>query len=102
MAKIFASVDVQNIGDRAGDEVVPLNIQDVVASMTRPVKELKRFQRITLQPKKKRMLEFQLDANELGFYNQNMEYVVEPGVFKIWIGPSSVEGLEGSFELTDI
>jgi len=100
--KIFASVDVQNIGDRAGDEVVQLYIQDVVASMTRPVKELKQFQRITLQPNEKKRVEFQLDANELGFYNQNMEYVVEPGVFKIWIGNSSVEGLEGSFELADI
>ena len=101
ITKIFASVDVQNIGDRAGDEVVQLYIQDVVASMTRPVKELKRFQRITLQPNEKKKLEFQLDANELGFYNQSMEYVVEPGVFKIWIGNSSVEGLEGSFEITD-
>jgi len=64
--KIFASVDVQNIGDRAGDEVVQLYIQDVVASMTRPVKELKQFQRITLQPNEKKRVEFQLDANELG------------------------------------
>jgi len=102
ITKIFASVEVQNIGDRGGDEVVQLYIQDVVASMTRPVKELKQFQRITLQPNEKKRVEFQLDANELGFYNQNMEYVVEPGVFKIWIGNSSVEGLEGSFELADI
>jgi beta-glucosidase len=97
--KISASVAVQNIGDQTGDEVVQLYVQDVVASMTRPVKELKRFQRITLQPNEKKLVDFQLDANELGFYNQNLQYVVEPGQFKIWIGPSSVEGLEGSFEI---
>ncbi len=100
--KINASVGVQNVGDRVGDEVVQLYVQDVVASMTRPVKELKRFQRITLKPSEKKRVEFQLDANELGFYNQNMEYIVEPGNFKIWIGPNSVEGLEGSFEITDV
>jgi beta-glucosidase len=101
VTKIFASIEVQNIGDRAGDEVVQLYVQDVVASLTRPVKELKRFQRIALKPDEKRRVEFQLDSDELGFYNQNMEYVVEPGLFKIWIGPNSVEGLEGSFEITD-
>jgi beta-glucosidase len=99
--KIFASVGVQNIGDRIGDEVVQLYVHDVVASLTRPVKELKRFQRIKLQPNEKRRVDFELNADELGFYNQNMEYVVEPGLFKIWIGPNSVEGLEGSFEITN-
>ncbi|HEX9971978.1 MAG TPA: glycoside hydrolase family 3 C-terminal domain-containing protein, partial [bacterium] len=98
--KIFARVEVQNIGDRAGDEVVQLYVQDVVASLTRPVKELKRFQRITLQPNEKRRVDFELNADELGFYNQNKEYVVEPGLFKIWIGPNSVEGSEGNFEIT--
>ncbi|MCU0643682.1 MAG: beta-glucosidase BglX [bacterium] len=101
ITQIFASVEVQNIGDRAGDEVVQLYVQDVVASMTRPVKELKRFQRITLQPNEKKKLEFQLNANELGFYNQSMAYMVEPGVFKIWIGNSSVEGLEENLEIMD-
>lgn len=101
MTKIFTNVEVQNIGDQAGDEVVQLYVQDVVGSLTRPVKELKRFQRITLKPNEKKTVEFQLDADELGFYNQNMEYIVEPGVFKIWIGNSSVEGLEASFEITE-
>ncbi|HDP97671.1 MAG TPA: beta-glucosidase BglX [bacterium] len=101
MTKIFAGVEVQNIGDRIGDEIVQLYVQDVVASTTRPVKELKRFRRISLEPNEKKKVEFQLNTNELGFYNQNLEYVVEPGVFKIWVGPSSVQGLEGSFELTD-
>ncbi len=101
MTQIFASIEIQNIGNRIGDEVVQLYVQDVVASLTRPVKELKRFQRITLQPNEKKLVNFQLDANELGFYNQNLEYVVEPGQFKIWIGPNSTEGLEGSFEILD-
>jgi len=97
--QIRASVIVQNQGTRAGDEVVQLYVQDVVGSLTRPVKELKRFRRITLLPNEKTPVDFQLDARELGFYNQNLDYVVEPGLFRIWIGPNSVEGLAGSFTL---
>ncbi|MDZ7332532.1 MAG: glycoside hydrolase family 3 C-terminal domain-containing protein [candidate division KSB1 bacterium] len=98
-SQVNAGIEVENVGKRSGDEVVQLYIRDLVGSLARPVKELKRFQRIHLQPGEKKLIEFQLSANELGFHNQNLEYVVEPGAFKIWIGNSSVDGLEASFEI---
>jgi beta-glucosidase len=93
------SVEVKNVGDRDGDEVVQLYIQDVVASVTRPVKQLMGFKRITLDREKSQMVEFNLTQEMLGFYGNNMEYVVEPGLFKVWVGTNSAEGLESSFEL---
>ncbi|HEX8184137.1 MAG TPA: fibronectin type III-like domain-contianing protein, partial [Blastocatellia bacterium] len=97
--KITASVEVQNAGKRAGDEVVQLYIKDMAASVTRPVKELKGFERVTLQPGEKRRVEFTLAPEHLGFYNQGMRFVVEPGAFKVFAGTSSVDGLEASFEV---
>lgn len=93
------SVVVANDGDRAGDEVVQLYVRDVVASVTRPVKELKGFQRVSLEPGERKQVPFAVPAAELGFHDQNMEYVVEPGSFKVWVGPDSVTGLEGEFEV---
>ena len=99
--KLTASVEVQNVGKRAGDEVVQLYIRDLAASMPRPVKELKGFERITLQPGEKRRVEFTLAPEHLGFYNRDMRFVVEPGAFKIFAGTSSVDGLEASFEVIE-
>jgi len=95
--QIKVSVDVENTGARAGDEVVQLYIRDVAASVTRPVKELKEFRRVTLQPGEKRKVEFTLGPEHLGFYNRAMKFVVEPGEFKIFAGTSSTGGLESSF-----
>ena len=92
-------VDVKNIGDRAGDEVVQLYICDVVASLSRPVKQLKGFEKITLAAGETKTVEFKISPKKLGFYNQKLKYVVEPGLFKVWVGTNSAEGLEGSFEL---
>ena len=97
--RITVSVDVENIGQRAGDEVVQLYIRDVVASVTRPVRELKGFQRITLRPGEKRRVVFTLGPEHLGFYNRQMRFVVEPGEFRVFVGTSSVGGLEASFEV---
>jgi beta-glucosidase len=99
---IEASVDVENKGRREGDEVVQLYIQDVAASRVRPVKELKGFRRVTLQPGEHRTLRFTLTRAELGFYNQEMRYVVEPGTFKVMAGTSSADPsmLETTFEVT--
>ena len=93
------SVEVANTGRRAGDEVVQLYIHDVAASVTRPVRELKGFQRITLQPGERRRVSFTLGPAELGFYNRELRFAVEPGAFQVFVGPNSVEGLEGSFEV---
>lgn len=95
--KLTVSVEVQNAGKRAGDEVVQLYIRDVAASMTRPVKELKGFQRVSLQPGEKKRVEFALTAAQLGFWNREMRFVVEPGEFKVMVGPNSEEVIETTF-----
>ncbi len=93
------SVEVENTGKRAGDEVAQLYIRDMAGSRTRPVKELKGFERITLKPGERRRVEFTLTPEHLGFYNREMKFVVEPGAFKVWVGADSVSGQEASFEV---
>ncbi len=95
--RLTVSVEVENTGKRAGDEVVQLYLRDVAASVTRPVKELKGFQRITLRPGEKRRVEFTLTPEHLGFWNQENRFVVEPGDFKVTVGNSSEGGLEAIF-----
>jgi beta-glucosidase len=97
--RLTASVDVENVGRRPGDEVVQLYIRDVAASMTRPVKELKGFRRINLQPGEKRRVEFILGPESLGFYNREMKFVVEPGEFKVMVGAHSEDLIEARFEI---
>ena len=97
--KVTVSVEVENTGRRAGDEVVQLYIRDLVATMTRPVKELKGFQRVSLQPGEKRRVEFVLGPEHLGFWNREMRYVVEPGEFQVMVGANSVDVLEAKFNV---
>jgi beta-glucosidase len=97
--KLTVTVEVENVGARAGDEVVQLYLRDPVATMTRPVKELKGFQRITLQPGEKRLVGFVLDREHLGFWNREMRFVVEPGEFRVMVGSSSAEVIEAKFEV---
>lgn len=92
-------VDVTNTGPRSGDEVVQLYVQDVVASVTRPVKELRGFERVTLAAGETRTVRFSLTANDLTFYDLAMRRVVEPGAFKVFVGGSSAEVQEASFTL---
>jgi beta-glucosidase len=87
--KAAVSVDVTNTGGRAGDEVVQLYIHDLVSSVTRPVKELKDFQRISLQPGETRTVRFEITPDKLSFLNEEMKRVVEPGAFDVMVGPSS-------------
>jgi beta-glucosidase len=86
---VKVSVDVANTGARAGDEVVQLYVRDDQASVTRPVIELKRFQRVKLQPGEKKTVTFELTPRDLSFYNVDMKRVVEPGTFTISSGPNS-------------
>src|SRR5215203_1423863 len=97
---VTVTVDVENTGKRGGDEVVQLYIRDPVATMTRPVKELKGFQRIALQPGEKRRIEFVLGSQQLGFWNREMRYVVEPGEFRVMVGSNSANVIEAKFEVT--
>ena len=101
--RISASVDVENVGARTGDEVVQLYIRDLAASTTRPVLELKGFQRITLKAGERRRVEFALTPQHLGFWNRENRFVVEPGMFKITVATSSADpnALVGDLEVVE-
>ena len=88
------SVDVTNTGKLRGDEVAQLYIRDEVSSVTRPVKELRGFQRITLDPGQTQTVEFTLGPEHLSFLNRDMHRVVEPGTFKLMVGSNSVDVIE--------
>lgn len=92
-ANIRVSVQVKNTGSLAGEEVVQLYVRDLVGSVTRPVKELKSFQKIMLQPGETRELKFTLSEKELGFYRRDMTFGTEPGEYEIMVGGNS-EALE--------
>jgi beta-glucosidase len=94
-----ASVTVTNTGSREGAEVVQLYVHDEVASVTRPVRALAGFRRVSLKPGEARSVDFQLTPKELGLYNKDMKFVVEPGKFRVFVGGSSVAGLEAEFEV---
>ncbi|WP_010135131.1 beta-glucosidase BglX [Ochrovirga pacifica] len=96
---VEVKVNLKNIGDRAGKEVVQLYIRDVVASVTRPVKELKGFKLVSLSKNEEKSIRFVLTNKELGFYNNQGEFVVEPGEFSVFVGGSSKTVIETSFEL---
>ena len=96
---LTVSAEVKNTGSRAGKELVQLYVCDIVGSVTRPVKELKGFTKIALEPGEAKRVSFTISTEDLKFHDRDMKDVVEPGQFKVWIGPSSASGLEGSFEV---
>ena len=85
------SVDVTNTGNYDGEEIVQLYVADKVASMVRPVKELKGFQKVFIPKGQTKRVEFKLNVKDLGFWNNLMQYVVEPGAFEIMVGTNSEE-----------
>ena len=93
------SVDVTNTGNYDGKEVVQLYIRDLVGSVTRPVKELKGFQKIEIKKGEKRTVTFEITVDDLKFYNSELEYVFEPGNFEVFIGKDSNTENKVSFEL---
>jgi beta-glucosidase len=96
---LTVTATVTNTGPRAGVEVVQLYVRDEVASVTRPVRALAGFRRVALQPGESRAVEFTLGPEQLGFYDAAMRFVVEPGRFDVYVGGSSVGGVEASFEV---
>jgi beta-glucosidase len=96
---LMVSVDVTNSGTRAGDEVVQLYVRDDAASVTRPVKMLKGFRRVTLGPGERRTVTFALRPQDLAFYDVRMRYVVEPGAFTVWAAGSSLGGQPVKFRV---
>ena len=86
---LTATVTVTNTGKYAGEEVVQLYLKDSVATISRPVKELKNFQKIMLQPGEKKDVQFTITTGDLKFYTNDLEYIWEPGYFIVYIGTNS-------------
>tara|TARA_R110002049_G_scaffold138450_2_gene298538 strand:- start:420 stop:2732 length:2313 start_codon:yes stop_codon:yes gene_type:complete len=99
--EIKASVEITNTGDRDGEEVVQLYIRDLVGSLTRPRRELKGFEKITLKSGEKKTVAFTIDAKTLQFYTANKKWEVEPGDFNVWVGGGSTASLKASFSVTE-
>lgn len=88
---LVVELEVENTGERAGDEVVLLYLQDVYASVTRPVKELKGFQRVSLEPRQKTSVRFELPAEAFSLLDRNMKRTIEPGEFRVSVGARALE-----------
>ncbi len=96
---LVVSAVITNTGKRTGTEIVQCYIRDLVGSVTRPVKELKDFTKITLTPGESQRVNFSIPVARLRFWNAQGQYQAEPGKFKVWIGPNALEGLESNFIL---
>ena len=97
--KLDASITVKNTGKRDGETVVQLYIQQVAGSMIRPVKELKNFQKVMLKAGEQKVIHFDIDEDNLKFYNTQLKYAAEPGKFNVQIGLDSQDVTQQSFEL---
>jgi beta-glucosidase len=97
---VSVEVTVKNTGPRAGDEIVQVYVTDVAASVTRPVKQLRGFRRVGLGPGESKTLSFTLGPSDLGLLDRRMEWVVEPGEFRVTVGDSSESGLDARFTVT--
>jgi beta-glucosidase len=96
---VTVSAELTNRGDVAADEVAQLYVRDLVASVTRPVKELKAFKRVRLGPGETVTLEFVLHTDDLSFFGRDMKRTVEPGEFHAWVGGSSDTHLRTEFRI---
>ena len=97
---LTVTVEVQNIGNLAGEDVAQLYVRDLVANVTRPVKELKGFQRIALKAKERKTISFSLTKSDLAFYDRKMQFGAETGQFQLWLGNSSDAKLSRFFTLS--
>jgi len=96
---IDIAVDLINTGERQAEEVVQLYVRDLVGNVTRPIKELKGFKRIKLNPGQRERVSFSLHTDDLAFYDRNMQLITEPGQFHVWIGGNSEAPLWAEFEV---
>lgn len=98
---IGVSVDVTNSGNYDGKEVIQLYIRDLVGSVTRPVKELKGFQKVSFKKGETRTITFTITEEDLKFYNYDLNFVAEPGEFQVFVGTNSDTKNMATFTLTD-
>jgi len=96
---LVVSVDIKNVGEFSGDEIVQLYITDDIASRTRPVKELKAFKKVHIEKGECVTVEFEVSSSKLGFYNKNLEYIVERGSFTVSVGTNSRDVISENFEI---
>jgi beta-glucosidase len=94
---LVVTVTVANTGARPGTDVVQLYLWDEVGSVTRPLRELKGFRRVSLDAGAARTVEFRVPVRELGVWGPTMKFAVEPGTFRVFVGPNSTQGLEAGF-----
>jgi beta-glucosidase len=97
--QITVTADVANTGNFEADEIVQLYTHQLVGSLTRPVRELRSFQRVHLKPGERKTVQFLLKSDDLAYYNAKGMRVIEPGKFDVWIAPDSASGLQGEFTL---
>ncbi|MCE7992471.1 MAG: glycosyl hydrolase [Roseivirga sp.] len=93
------SVNIKNRGKHDGKEIVQLYIRDLVGSVTRPVKELKGFQKVAIKAGESRKVTFSISSNDLAFYTRDMSHKAEPGAFEVFVGTSSAKGVSAKFSL---
>src|SRR6266851_5143293 len=93
------TAEIENSGKRGATEVVQLYVHDRVAPTSRPVRELKGFQRVTLAPGEHKMVQFSVKANDLGSYDPAMHWIVPIGIYDVWVAPDSASGIAGTFEV---
>ena len=98
---LSVAVDVSNLGDIPADEVVQLYVRDLVGNVTRPVRELKDFRRVRIEPKQTVTVEFTLHSDDLAFFGRDNTLITEPGEFRLWVGGSSRADLGATFHLID-
>lgn len=98
--KLKVAVTVKNVGERDGEETVQMYVRDVVASVTRPVKQLRGFQKVFLKKGESREIAMELKVDDLKFYDQKMKWIYEPGAFKVFVGPDSENVKTADFTLT--
>ena len=96
---LHVSADIENVGKREATEVVQLYVHDRVGPTSRPVRELKGFERVTLRPGERKSVQFSVKANDLGSYDPQMHWVVPAGTYDVWVAPDSASGVQGTFEV---
>ena len=97
---VVIEATITNTGDRAGTEIVQLYVRDRFGSLTRPVRELKGFERVHLEPGQSHRVRFELHTDDVAFYGRDGSFAAEPGDFDVWVAPSSVGGLHTHFAIT--
>jgi beta-glucosidase len=95
------NVEVANHGEMTADEVVQLYVRDLVANVTRPVRELKGFKRVRLDPDQTVTVDFELHTDDLAFFGRDNSLMIEPGAFHLWVGGSSESCLGTEFRVVD-